>query len=268
MTHTRIGTVDLPDRINRERYFRELTYLELSVLFAGPVKPSVLAKWKEVAPARSIGLVAPWVLTQRQPPKAARLWDHDATVGDFRDSAPGRKALADLKAAVDQLEAACVVFRSPALFAASAANRDALRRFFGEVATPEAIGVERVWIPDGLWDVRTAVTFATELGVTCAFDPLVRDPGQPLESYYDFEVTRLYFRITGLGRSGPIRSERQEDLAEVLEHYEKVPASIAFDSPSRWQDARNFKKLLQEAGGADGLDDGGDADEELEDEGD
>lgn len=221
-----------------------MSYLELSLLFAGPVKPSVIGKWRPTAPAHSIGLVAPWVLTHRQAPKAASVWDHDGTVGDFRDSAPGRLALAQLVLAVAQLEAACVVFRSPPLFAPSAANRDQLRRFFADHATEAALGVPRVWVPDGLWDTRSAVAFATEIGVSCAFDPLVRDPSEPPEIYYDLDVSSLYFRISGLGRSGAIRSERQEDLVALLEHYEDLPVTIAFDSPQRWQDARNLKKLI------------------------
>jgi uncharacterized protein YecE (DUF72 family) len=243
---TVIGTVDLPERVDRERYARELSYLELSLLFAGPVKPSVLAKWKP-EPSGSVGLVAPWVMTHGKPPKASKVWAHDNTVGEFRDSAPARAALVELRAAVETLSAACVVFRSPPLFAASAKNRETLQRFFGELATEEAIGTQRVWVPDGLWDVRTAITFATELGVTCAFDPLVRDPGQPPEIYYDLDVSALYLRISGLGRTGPIRTERQEDLAMLIESYDDVPVTVAFDSPQRWRDARNFKKLLDEA---------------------
>ena len=30
----------------------------------------------------------------------------------------------------------------------------------------------------------------------------------------------------------------------LIEHYEGLPITIAFDSPSQWQDARNLKKLL------------------------
>ncbi len=244
---TRIGTVDIPDRTERDRYFREFDYLELSALFAGPLKPSALAKWAEVAPKGALGLVAPSVLTHRKAPKATRSWPTDASAGDFRDSGPGRVALAELAAAVELLGAACVVFQSPPLFAASAANRDQLRKFFGEVATEEAVGAHRVWVPDGLWDPRTAVTFATELGVTCSIDPMVRDPGTSPEVYYDLEVTSLYFRIAGLGRSGPIRSEHLDDLVMLIEHYEDVPVTIAFESPERWKDAKNLKKTLEGA---------------------
>lgn len=246
---TRIGTADIPERTDRERYFRELTYLELSALFAGPMKPSALSKWAEIAPKGTIGLVAPWVLTHRKAPKAEKLWAHDNTVGDFRASGPARVALAELAKAVSLLGAAHVIFRSPPLFAASQANRDALTRFFAEIATEEAIGgATRVWIPDGLWDLRTAIKLANELGVICAFDPLVRDPGQSPEVHYNLGVSALYLRVTGLGRGGPLRSERMEDLVMLLEHYEGIPATIVFESPSRWQDARNLRKVLAGAG--------------------
>jgi uncharacterized protein YecE (DUF72 family) len=263
MPPVRIGTVDIPERIERARYFRELSYLELSALFAGPLKAGVLAKWKDAAPPGTIGLVAPWVLTQRKPPKAERLWHHDATVGDFRDSAHGRSALAAFREAVTAVTASHVLFRSPPLFAPSLANRDQLKRFFAEVATEELVGAPRIWIPDGLWEARTAVKFATELGVTCAIDPMVYDPATPAEVYEDLEAPALYFRIAGLGRSGPIRTEKLEDLAGLVEHYQELDLTIAFASPARWQDARNFKKLLE---GAAEADDGADEDEDGADE--
>lgn len=245
----RIGTVDLPDRMERERYFKDLDLLELSALFAGPLKPSSLAKWAEAAPKGAIALVAPWVLTHRKAPKATSLWPHDPTVGDFRDSAPARAALAQFAAAVTQLGAGYAVFRSPPLFAASAANRDTLKKFFAEIATEETVGTRRVWVPDGLWDLRTAVTFANELGVICSFDPLVRDPGQPPEMHYDLELEALYLRVAGLGRAGALRSEKLDDLVMLLAHYADVPGgtAIAFESPERWKDARNLKKTIVDA---------------------
>jgi uncharacterized protein YecE (DUF72 family) len=244
MAPVRIGTVDIPERVERERYFRELDYLELSALSAGPLKPAAFARWRELAPPGVLGLVAPWVLTHRRAPRAERLWPHDATVGDFRDSAPGRSALAAFRDAVTAASAACAIFPSPALFAPSTANRDQLRRFFTEVATDAAVGAPRVWIPDGLWEPRAAVGFATEIGVTCAIDPLVHDPGSPDEVYEDLEAPALYFRITGPGRTRPLSSEKLEDLAALAEHYQNIALTVAFASATRWQDARNFKKLL------------------------
>jgi uncharacterized protein YecE (DUF72 family) len=247
MPPVRIGTVDLPERIERSRYFDELSYLELSALFTAPLKAGALAKWKEAAPPHAVGLVAPWVLTQRKPPRADRLWHHDATVGDFRDSVHGRSALAAFHEAVTAVTASHAIFKSPPLFAPSTANRDQLRQFFGEIATEAAIGAPRVWVPDGLWEPRAAVAFATALGVTCAIDPLVYDPNTPAEVYEDLEAPALYFRITGLGHAGPLQTEKLEDLAALVEHYQDVELTLAFASPARWLDARNFKKLLDSA---------------------
>jgi uncharacterized protein YecE (DUF72 family) len=247
MPPVRIGTVDLPERLERERYFHELPYLELSALFAGPLKPGALARWTAAVPPHAVGLVAPWVLTQRKPPRAARLWHHDATVGDFRDSAHGRSALTAFREVVTTITASHAIFKSPALFAPSSANRDQLRRFFREIATEEAVGAARIWVPDGLWEPRAAVAFANELGVTCAIDPLVHEPGSPAEVYEDLETPALYFRIAGLGRTGPIRTEKLDDLAGLVEHYQDIELTVAFASPARWQDARNFKKLLEGA---------------------
>jgi hypothetical protein len=240
----RIGTVDIPGRIDRERYFRELSYLELSVLFAGPVKPGVIAKWADIAPPKSIGLVAPFSLTHRKAPSGTKLWPHDASTGDFRISDVSRAALIPLREAVATLDARYVVFRSAEAFSPSAANRDQLRRFFAEAAPPESVGTERVWVPGGLWEPRSALTFANELGVTCALDPLVRAPGEAADPFEGLEAASLYFRIEGAGRAGAIRDERLEDLAALLEGYADVPTTVVFASPERWQDARNFKKLF------------------------
>ena len=136
------------------------------------------------------------------------------------------------------------MFRSPDNFSTSAANRDLLKAFFGELATAEAIGTQRVWVPGGLWEPRTAVKFAGELGVSCAIDPLVHEPGETVDPYEDLEADSLYFRVEGAGRAGLIRNERLEDLAALIESYEDLELTIAFASPERWQDARNFVKLL------------------------
>src|SRR5262249_36179267 len=152
------------------------------------LRPAGIARWQAVSPAGALGLVAPWVLTHRKPPGPGPSWPHDATVGDFRDSTPGRSALDAFREAVTALTAGYVLFRSPPLFAPSSANREQLRRFFGEVATESALGARRVWLPDGLWEPRSAVSFSTEIGVICALDPLVHDPNSPAEVYEDLEA--------------------------------------------------------------------------------
>lgn len=212
-------------------------------MFAGPLKPSSLAKWAE-APRGSIGLVAPFPLTHRRPPRAPKLWPHDETSGDYRTSDPGRATLGPLGQAVETLGARAVIFRSPESFSPSAANRDQLKQFFEEMVPAELLNVERVWLPGGLWEVHSAAKLASELGVTLAFDPLVREPGEPAEIYYDLEVSALYLRPETPGRAGTIRNEKLEDLAALVENYEDLRLTVSFASPERWNDARNFVKLL------------------------
>lgn len=134
------------------------------------------------------------------------------------------------------------MFRSPEAFSPSAANREQLHRFFAEVAPAEALGgVERVWVPGGLWEVRAATKLATELGVTCAIDPLTRQPGDPPELFYDLEVPALYVRVE---RAGALRQERIDELFELVDAYAGRPITIAFATRDRWQDARALRKLL------------------------
>ncbi|HUJ60298.1 MAG TPA: hypothetical protein VLX92_17445 [Kofleriaceae bacterium] len=231
-------------RVERERYFQELGYLELSALYAGPLKPAALARWT-VAPRGALGLVAPFSLTHRAAPIAPKLWPHDATTGEFRDGPHARTAIAALAAAIAALGASRAVFRSPDGFSPSAANRDQLRRFFAEVAPREALGgADRVWLPGGLWEVRSAAKLAAELDVCFAFDPLVREPGVPPEVHEDLEAPRIYLRPENAGRTGTLRPERIDDLAMLVEHYEDRPLVIAFATPERWADARNLRKLL------------------------
>ncbi len=210
-----VGTVDIPERVERAQYFRELPYLELSVLFD---KESTRDKWAAVAPKGVIGLVAP--------------------------SALAAEGLDRLGVTIRALGACCAVFRSPNLFAPSQANRDRLRQFFTETASAEQIGTDRVWVPDGLWETRAAVKLATELGVICAFDPMVRAPGEPPEIYDELDAPSLYFRVEALGRAGTLSDEHLEDLAALVEHYGDRAVRVVFASRERWRDARNFKKLL------------------------
>src|SRR5262245_8956298 len=175
----RVGTVDLPARSGWDRYFGILSYLELSGLFAAPVKTGTLSRWRAAAPSRSLGLVAPWPITHRRAP-SSRGWAGDDESGEFRDSAATREALAALAAAAGRVEAAAVVFQAPADHSTSASSRETLQRFFAEVAPATMFaGVHRVWIPGGLWERELALALAAESGVLCAVDPFVRAPDEP-----------------------------------------------------------------------------------------
>jgi len=236
-----VGTAGLPAGIAPDKYFRALGYLELPDLFAHAMKPSLVARWAEQAPAGTLGLVAPFPLTHREPPRRAKLWPYDATTGEFRDGKLARDAYAPLLATATQLHARCLVFRAPDSFSPSAANRERMRQFFAEVAPPGPF--ERVWVPGGLWDLRTAVQLATEVGVTCAIDPLAREPGAPIETTFELEASALYLRVE---RAGALGAARLDDLADVIDHYGDRRLAVALATANRWHDARALRKLVDE----------------------
>ncbi|HEY1554712.1 MAG TPA: hypothetical protein VGF94_07730 [Kofleriaceae bacterium] len=236
-----VGTAGLPAGIAPDKYFGALDYLELPDLFAHAMKPSLVARWAEQAKPGTLGLVAPFPLTDRQAPRRAKLWPHDATTGEFRDSKLGRDAYGSLLATATALHARCLVFRAPDSFSASAANRERLQRFFAEVAPPGPF--ERVWVPGGLWDLRTAAKLATELGVTCAIDPLARETGAPIETTFELDAPALYLRVE---RAGALGAARLDDLVDVIDHYRDRRLAVTLATANRWHDARALRKLMDE----------------------
>ncbi len=220
-----VGCVDLPHGIGWDRYFGRLSFLETSALTRGPLRTSVMNKWRAAAPGPgSFGLVAPPI--QEQPLGLPR----------------GVEALGE---AVRGLDASAVVFRTPPMFSPSSGNRDLLRRFFAEVAPAEKLsGATRVWQPDGLWELPTALKLSKELGVVLGADPFAKDPTQdPPDLYATLGVPEVYFRVTGLGHGGrKLSSSQMEELAATVEVYERV--WVVFATVDSFTDAGRFQGLV------------------------
>jgi uncharacterized protein YecE (DUF72 family) len=265
MSELRIGTVDLPPRTGMEHYFKALSTVEISALVAAAMKPGTLVKWKASVPARSIGLHAPWVITHRKNLTGNDERKADAGSGDFRDSPVVQQALAELAQAADAIDAWSVIFPSPPLFSPSQANRDQLRKFFNDVAPASMFaGRARVWLPDALWEPVAAVRFATELGVLCAVDPLVKDLAYRPGVYSELDTDHAYLRVLGLGRTGPLRQDNQDELATIAASYKST--TVIFATAERWKDAKNFKRNILELADLDGGDDEDAADFDSDDE--
>lgn len=220
-----VGCADLPTGKGWERYFEKLSFVETSILLRKPPRPSVLAKWRAAAPgAGAFSVVAPPIV--------------ERPLGVAGGTAP-------VVAAAQALEAGAVVFRTPPTFSPSAANRDTLRRFFGEVAHEGTFGAAvRAWHPDGLWEVRTALKLANELGVVLVADPFVRDATRdPPDLYATLETSDVYFRVTGMGRGqrrlGPAQLE---ELADATSAYER--AWVVFATVDAFVDATRFQRTL------------------------
>ena len=217
------------------------------------VQPSLAgAVGRGRAHERAFGLVAPCVLTHRRRRRLRRQAGWCLTIAAdrrlSRQRARSSTALVELAKAVDQLDAGCaVIFRSPpdclaprwptATRCDASSARSRHRRGVG--GRP-ACGCRRAC---GIYRSRHA--FANELGVLCAFDPLVRDPGQPPEVLYGLDVRRA-LPARGSARRRPherrrLRSEpSMDDLARPrlrrLRHEDPSPRPFAFakSSPPRW----------------------------------
>lgn len=211
-----VGTADLPHGIGWERYFEKLSFIETSVLAKNPAKPSVLTKWRNAAPGP----------------------------GSFAVVTPGLHVGPAFLDAARILEPSALVFRTPPSFTPSAANRDELRRVFAEVA-PADLGIARVWMPEGLWDTRTAVKLAAEMGVAFGCDPSLRDQTrEPPEFYATLEVPEVYFRVSGLGRGHRrLPASDLDELAELVEPYER--AWVVFATVDSLTDATRFADVVQ-----------------------
>lgn len=220
-----VGCVDLPHGVGWDRYFAKLSYVETSVLSRGPARPSVLSKWRAAAPGPgAFGLVAPAII--------------ERPVGLTGGVEP-------LTSAALALDASAVVFRTPPSFSPSASNRDLLLAFFNDVAPADAFGgTARVWQPDGLWDVRTALKVATDLGVVLGCDPLARDQThEPPDLYASLQVSDIYFRVSGLGRGGRrLPAAQVDELIEITSVYER--AWVVFATVDSFSDAVRFQRTI------------------------
>ena len=254
----RVGCAGLPPRMARERYWRDLNFLESDVMYRSPPRRAAIRGWRETAPeGAAISLLA-WQAITHRPGKQGYTYKGTplqpaelAETGGFRDTKTVRRAAEAMAEAAEATSADAIVFRTPANFAPSAKNRDAMKHFFSEIATPESLGgAARVWEPERLWRPEEAIRLATDLGLIPAVDPLARDPleeqVEPLA--YDLPREAAYFRITGMGFSDrQIDTGDLEVLAEFLEDFER--AWVVFANVAKFADARRFARAIGAAPG-------------------
>ncbi len=272
--HVIVGCAGLPRGLGWPRYFQRLPYLELGALLAGPVRATVLRRWRAAAPSEgAFGVVAPALVTHTPGPRGfgPRGWPIPAgrphEVGGFRPTDAVAAGVAAHVQAIELLDAAAAIFRTPPEFSPSAANRDAMRRFFSEVMTSQAVGDRvRVWQPSGLWEPPAAHAFARELGILCALDPLGADPtGDYTAWWQELAGDDAYFTVSGLGRGRRTPADRLEELAEIATRFQR--AWVVFSTSEPFPDALRFAGLVSSASSVEAEDDDeSDADDEEDDD--
>ena len=240
-----VGCAALPARMTRAGYFAALDYVECALWQPGPVKSATWRKWTDESPADGLGLLAPSVVTH--PELRGARWPVDPAeryqIGHLRPSAAATAALTAFADAALGPHAGAIVFPTPPSFSPSAAHRDLLRAFFAELAPAERFaGAARIWQPSGLWDAPTAAKAATEAGITLAWDPL-GDPMTPPETFEALEVESVYWRVAGLGRSGPLSPDHLDRLAALAEVHPSCWVVLA--TPDAWKDSRRLRAIVQ-----------------------
>lgn len=249
--HVIVGCAGLPRGLGWPRYFQRLPYLELGALLAGPVRSTVLRRWRAAAPStRAFGVVAPALITHTPGPRGYGLrgWPVPAgrahEVGGFRAGPEVALAVTAHLHALELLDAAAAIYRTPPDFSPSAANREVMRRFFTEVMPPAVAGDRvRVWQPSGLWEPPAALAFARELGILCALDPLGADPThEHAHLWAELAGDDAYFVISGLTRGRRTPPDRLEELAEIASRFQR--AWVVFATSEPLPDAIRFSTMV------------------------
>jgi uncharacterized protein YecE (DUF72 family) len=250
--HVIVGCAGLPHGVGWPRYFLRLPYLETAALLQGPVRPSVLHRWRESARREgAFGVVAPAIITHTPGPRGfgPRGWPVPPgrinEVGGFRASEIVSQGVAALTEAANALDAGVVIFRTPPEFSPSQTNRDAMRRFFTEEATAERFGKRvRVWVPSGLWEPPAAHAVARDLGILCGLDPLGGDPERRHAPFWaSLTGDDIYLVVSGLGRSR--RRTSNDDLEQVAEIALRHDRSwVVFSTVEPFPDAIRLGKLI------------------------
>ncbi len=151
--------------------------------------------------------------------------------GSFQDTAPVAEATARTLQAAAQLDAAALLFETPADFRPTATNRARMARFFEAL---DRGGRLMAWQPRGLWSAGEQQSLARDLDLLPCWDPLAT------QSFPDGEVA--YLRLQGLGQPRPVDTATLIWLAEGLAAYRR--AFCIFDTSAMLKDAVGLKELL------------------------
>jgi hypothetical protein len=238
MADLRVGCADLPPQTSVERYFESFDFLETTLLWQGIPGARVLRRWADAAPTGALAVIAPATLS-----------------GDrLASGAAAEDQCERLAEAATTLGAAVVIFRTRAGLTPSSAGRDAVRRFFGEVATASRFsGRDRVWLPDGLWELGTTAELSRDVGVVVAIDPLVEDPGADSAPALALHLARsvAYLRPSATARPRGVLSAGDRDALIALGQG-VARAFIAVASRDPVRDARALKRLAADLAGGGG----------------
>ncbi len=225
----RAGTVGYP--VSKKLVLAQVDVVELTETNVSVPKQKTAKRLRESASDRvTFTVQLPRYLFESPPDRTPLPGDLEA-YGAFRTTAENTNLWKKTLHFAEGVDALSLVMLTPAEFTPASVHRRALSAF---LKTVEREGREIVWEPRGPWEHEQAVSFAQELGMTLAVDPL-RDLPPPGKS--------AYLRL------GPFAAMGSRvgvyDLTRILEAAEPFErATCVFQTPRSFDDARNLKKVL------------------------
>lgn len=222
-----------------QRYFDELSAVELTQTFIHPPRQKTLTRWREAAPHGFGFVVRAWQLVTHEPSSPSyrqlpRGFSGPVEgAGHLRDSEVVHGALARTFEVARTLEAAAVLFETPSSFTPTAAHRHRLTRFFERCERPTTL----VWCPAGLWQADEVVRICRDLQLVPGMDPFTGGG----EGALDREPS-VYLRPLGLGAEHRHTEAELRWLASQLLPRER--AYCVFGSPWLFDEARRLQELI------------------------
>lgn len=223
-------------------YLKRLSTVEYQQTFFNPPKAAALRRLRDRSPAGFNYVIRAWQLITHEPtsPGYKRLQqplDDPTQYGHLQQSPGVAAAMEQTLAAAELLDAAVILYETPASFTPTAANRRALSCFFEQVPRQR----RHVWDPRGIWDSADVLSICQDLDLTPCCDPfanvLVNEAPATIP-----EGELAYVKLRGLGGSRHYSESQYLWLAEALEGFSR--AYCIFNTVNMFKDATRFEGVL------------------------
>jgi uncharacterized protein YecE (DUF72 family) len=223
-----VGCAGFP--VDPDEYAGQLSFVEMTGSFDKPPAVDEASALTRRAPGGlAVGLVCWQVVTH---PKAHAVYRADggeipdhAAIGHFARSRWTDEAWERMDALARAIRSPVVLLRTPPSFRKTAANATAIENFIAHAERP-GLAIAWEWAPT--WPSAAALELCERLDLI----PSGTASAIP-------QSDRLYLRVSS-GR----RPTTEAGLSKIAKAVEGKEGFVVFESPTAWEDARRFAKLL------------------------
>lgn len=224
----------------RSSYFASFPIVEVQQTFYQPPRRETLLRWRSEAPPDFVFTLKAWQLITHEPssPTYRRLKNpvpegKRGNYGSFRQTDEVLAAWEATLEAARALQAAVIVFQSPASFTPTPEHERNLRAFFAR-ARQESGSILLGWEPRRTWQRDIAAELCHELGLILVVDPFITPPP---------ETGPRYFRLHGIGG---YRYRYTDDELRQLANWCRGTTCCLFNNVYMAEDAKRFLTMIGE----------------------